>query len=297
METFSLTMPPIYHFERTVKRLTAYEKSAFHWREGVLRRTLRAGGKPCLIEISESQEAQPSLRIRVYASLTKQERLELEGTLRHMFALDADLLSFYRQAEEDAHLAQVVKERKGLHWVLEPSLYECLIKTIISQQLNLSFAATLIQRLVALAGEEVKHKGETYPVFPSPERVAELDYEDLTARQFNRRKAEYVIDISRMVAEGSLDLEGLYQLEDEEVLERLLPLRGVGRWTAECLMLFGMGRPDLLPAADIGLRNAVRKAYNLAVQPTEEEVRVIGEKWKPWRSYATFYLWDFITTG
>ncbi len=80
-------------------------------------------------------------------------------------------------------------------------------------------------------------------------------------------------------------------------METLLPLRGIGRWTVECLLLFGMGRPDLLPAADIGLRRAVQRVYGLPERPGEEEVRRIGEAWAPWRSYATFYLWDAITEG
>jgi DNA-3-methyladenine glycosylase II len=124
-----------------------------------------------------------------------------------------------------------------------------------------------------------------------------LDYEDLQKLQFNRRKAEYVIDLSRQVADGELDLEGLQSLSDRQVVEKLVALRGVGRWTAECLLLFGMGRPDLLPAADIGVRNAVKKAFELDGQPTEAEVREWGEGWTPWRSYVTFYLWDYLTEG
>ena len=143
----------------------------------------------------------------------------------------------------------------------------------------------------------MEFEGESVYAFPTPDRVAALSYEDLTRLQFNRRKAEYIIDISRMVAEGRLDLEGLRRRSDEEVMEILLPLRGIGRWTVECLLLFGMGRPDLLPAADIGLRKAVQKVYGLVDRPGEEEVRRIGESWTPWRSYATYYLWDAITGG
>ncbi|BCU82971.1 hypothetical protein JIR001_27540 [Polycladomyces abyssicola] len=289
---FPLRYP--YSFEATVRRLVSFEKSSYRLHSGRLVRAIEAGGRPYAVEIGWQTEPR-SLTVYVHGNPPKAEQERLEAKLRRMFSVDVDLTPFYRQAEADPYLGPVVAKRKGLHLVLDASLYECLIKTIISQQLNLAFAAKLIERLVDLAGERVPFKGESLPVFPSPERVAALDYEQLQALQFNRRKAEYIIDISRRVASGTLDLETLWRMEDEAVMECLLPLRGVGRWTVECLLLFGLGRPDLLPAADIGLRNAVRHVYGLAHQPGEEEIRKIGRDWSPWRSYATFYLWDALS--
>lgn len=294
METLRIEPRPPFSFERTIRRLLHLQKSGYFVREGNLYRTLRAKGRPFVVEIGWRE---PSLLFRIHQAVTPEERRELEEQLRRMFSADVDLTPFYRRADQDELLAPVVREREGLRPVLDPTLYECLIKTIISQQLNLSFAGTLIDRLMRLAGDRVEFEGESVCAFPTPDRVAALSYEDLTRLQFNRRKAEYVIDISRMVAEGRLDLEGLRRRSDEEVMEILLPLRGIGRWTVECLLLFGMGRPDLLPAADIGLRRAVQKVYGLAERPGEKEVRRIGEAWAPWRSYATFYLWDAITGG
>jgi DNA-3-methyladenine glycosylase II len=294
METLQIEPRPPFSFERTIRRLFHLQKSGYFVRKGNLYRTLRAKGRPFVVEIGWRE---PSLLFRIHQAVTPEERRELEEQLRRMFSADVDLTPFYRRADQDELLAPVVREREGLRPVLDPTLYECLIKTIISQQLNLSFAGTLIDRLMRLAGERVEFEGESVCAFPTPDRVAALSYEDLTRLQFNRRKAEYVIDISRMVAEGRLNLEGLRRRSDEEVMEILLPLRGIGRWTVECLLLFGMGRPDLLPAADIGLRRAVQKVYGLAERPGEKEVRRIGEAWAPWRSYATFYLWDAITGG
>lgn len=265
---FPLRYP--YSFEATVRRLVSFEKSSYRLHSGRLVRAIEAGGRPYAVEIGWQTEPR-SLTVYVHGNPPKAEQERLEAKLRRMFSVDVDLTPFYRQAEADPYLGPVVAKRKGLHLVLDASLYECLIKTIISQQLNLAFAAKLIERLVDLAGERVPFKGESLPVFPSPERVAALDYEQLQALQFNRRKAEYIIDISRRVASGTLDLETLWRMEDEAVMECLLPLRGVGRWTVECLLLFGLGRPDLLPAADIGLRNAVRHVYGLAHQPGKKK--------------------------
>lgn len=235
-----------------------------------------------------------ALHIEVNQHLTKEEQQELLTCIKHMWSTEVDLTPFYNQFT-DGPLQPIIQKRKGLHLVLDSSIYECLIKTIIGQQLNISFAATLEQRLVQLAGEEINYKGMCLPVFPDPEKVASLCYEDLQKLQFNRRKAEYIIDISRLIVEGKLDLEGLMGCSEEEVMEKLLPLRGIGRWTVECVLLFGMGKPDLLPAADIGLRNAIAHVFELDQKPSEEEVRKLGEQWKPYRSYVTFYLWDAIT--
>ncbi|WP_380705470.1 DNA-3-methyladenine glycosylase family protein [Salinithrix halophila] len=292
MTRLELKPAGVYSFAATTRRLVSFEKSAYQVRDGRLYRTLRVGGRPIVVGLGWRGEA---LFAEVEEVLTPAEEEALTKTLRRMFSLDVNLEPFYVQMEQVPELAALVRERNGLHMVLDPDLYECLIKTIIGQQLNLAFAATLIRRLIDLAGEEVAYRGELLPVFPTPEQVARLDYADLQALQFNRRKAEYVIDLSRKIVDGSLDLTSLLSLPDEEVVERLLPLRGVGRWTAECLLLFGMGRPNLLPAADIGLRNAVRRVYHTDAQPTEQEVRQLGGAWAPWSSYAVFYLWDYLS--
>ncbi|WP_240512034.1 DNA-3-methyladenine glycosylase family protein [Paludifilum halophilum] len=283
-----------YSYEETIRRLVSFEKTAYRSEGGKLYRTLRLSKRPVVVEL-EWEEEKSALAATVDTELDDRERMDLERILRRMFSLDVNLAPFYESIKMEPRLAQVVEERKGLHFVLDPTLYECLIKTIIGQQLNMAFAAKLVDRLIHLAGERLERAGEVLAVFPTPEQVARLRYEDLQALQFNRRKAEYVIDLSRRIAEGKLNLDELHRLEDQEVVGRLLPLRGIGRWTAECLLLFGMGRPNLLPAADIGLRNAVRRVYELDAQPTEKEVRQMGEAWSPWRSYATFYLWDTLS--
>lgn len=281
-----------YSFEATTRRLANFEKTAYRFLDGFFYRTLRLHDRPVVVGVGQDSAR---ILVRVEEELSGEERTLLKQKVRRMFSLDVELDPFYEQMKKEPRLAPVIESRKGLHFVLDPTLYECLIKTIISQQLNLAFAGTLIQRFIEQAGEKIPFREDWMPVFPTPSQVARLDYEDLQRLQFNRRKAEYVIDISRKITAGELDLEALETLPDPGVVEELISLRGVGRWTAECLLLFGMGRRDLLPAADIGLRNALKKVYQLDRQPTESDVREWGESWRPWRSYATFYLWDFLS--
>lgn len=180
---------------------------------------------------------------------------------------------------------------RGLRPILDADSFESMVKVIIGQQLNVRFAATLTERLVDLGGETVEWNGLVLPVFPSAEQVARWSYDELQGRSFSRRKAEYVIDFARSVVDRRTDLDALWTMTAGEICERLTSLRGIGRWTVECFLLFGMGRPDVLPAADIGVQNAVQRLYGMERRPAEDDVRRMAEPWAPWRSYATYYLW------
>lgn len=290
--TVNTTQP--FHFRQMAKRLLRLEKSSYWEQDGKLMRTVRLHEEPYVIGICYD-EGRGHIKGTVYGHPSASQVQEAERLIRHMFSAETDLSDFYRHAAAEPYLAPLIERFAGTRLVREPDLFECFVKTIISQQLNLAFAGTLTNRFIALAGDVVYYDGRAYPVFPLPEQVARLEYEELQQLQFSRRKAEYVIDLARGVERGEIDLGGLWEMTDAQVIEQLTRIRGVGRWTAECVLLFGMGRPDLLPAADIGLRNAVQKVYGLAEQPTEAHVREIGAAWSPWRSYATYYLWESLS--
>ena len=293
MHTMTIDVKPPFHFKQMANRLLKYEKSTYEERNGALARTVRVHGMPVLIGITYDENKQ-QLQAALSGELSSEQQLELKRLVRHMFSLDVDLSDFYQHVAKDTYLAPIVEQFAGTRLVREPDLFESFVKTIIGQQLNMAFAGTLTKRLVELAGDRLNIDGETWFVFPTPEQVADLDYVQLQAQQFSRRKAEYIIDLARLIVNGELDLNRLWDMPDEEVMQELIRIRGVGRWTVECLLLFGMGRPNLLPAADVGLRNAVQKVYGFNAQPTEAEVREIGAAWSPWCSYATFYLWEYL---
>ncbi|MER3421171.1 MAG: DNA-3-methyladenine glycosylase, partial [Chloroflexota bacterium] len=163
---------------------------------------------------------------------------------------------------------------------------------IIGQQINVAFAAKLKQALVMRFGRRLLLDGREYRLFPDAETLAGLDHErDLRPLQFSRQKSAYVIGAARAVATGVLDLEALRRVDAEEALARLTQLKGVGRWTAEYVLLRGLGFPDVIPAADGGLRRIIGRAYGLGRSATEAEVRALAARWAPWRAYAAFYWW------
>jgi DNA-3-methyladenine glycosylase II len=234
----------------------------------------------------------PIITITYPDDLSEPERSAVRERVQFMFATGFDLTPLYDRWPEDPVWASLIQRQNGLRPIHDGDLFESMIKVIIGQQVNVKFAATLVNRLVDLGGETVEWNFRLLPIFPSPERVASWSYEQLGALSFSQRKAEYVIDFARAVVNGKIELDGLWKMTDMEIYETLTPLRGIGRWTVECFLLFGMGRPDVLPAADIGVQQAVQKLYGLSHRPGEEKVRRWAEAWAPWRSYATYYLWQ-----
>lgn len=298
MYATSIQVKPPFSFARLLRRLESHPDPQLkvHADERMIRRAFRLGGKPVLVTLrfDGSIEA-PLIHLETKQSLAEDHRQELERSVRHMFSTDVDLLPLYQHMEADPMLSPLVRRFRGLRFLLDADLFQSMIRTIIGQQVNLAFAATLTQRLLELAGDRFEdEEGGTFLVFPTAEAVARLKPAMLRELQYSQRKAEYIIDFARAVVEGRVKLDRLAEMEDEAIIESLTSLRGIGRWTVECLLMFGMGRPDLLPAADIGLRNGIQLVYGLPEKPNEQEIRRIGESWAPWRSYVSLYIWEAV---
>ncbi|MGI9181935.1 MAG: DNA-3-methyladenine glycosylase family protein [Longimicrobiaceae bacterium] len=164
----------------------------------------------------------------------------------------------------------------------EPDLWRSLIGSIISQQLSVKAGATIESRVAALGDGEG---------FPAPQRLLALPEEVLRACGLSGAKTRYVKDLAGKWLDGTLQPERIAALPDEEVIAELTQVKGIGRWTAEMVLIFTLRRPDVLPVDDLGFRNAVQRAYGLAERPGASELQRLGEPWRPYRSIATLYLW------
>jgi DNA-3-methyladenine glycosylase II len=160
--------------------------------------------------------------------------------------------------------------------------YGALLRAIIGQQLSTKAARTIYGRVVEI------FDGTT----PSPEQLLEVEEAELRGAGLSGRKVEYVRDLAAHVLSGELELDRLGELGDEEAIEEIVAVRGLGRWTAEMFLLFHLERPDVLSGGDLGIRKAVRVEYGLEEMPTPERVLEIGEPWRPHRSLASLYLWE-----
>jgi len=158
-----------------------------------------------------------------------------------------------------------------------------LVGAIVSQQLSTKAAATIFGRLVALFPE-----GK----IPSADAIAAQSDTTLRGVGLSGQKVGYLRDLTARIADGRLQLDELEHLSDEHVIERLTSVKGFGRWTAEMFLMFRLHRPDVLPAGDLGIVNAIQRLYRLRKRPDAKRVLRMGEVWKPYRSVASWYLWQ-----
>ena len=160
-----------------------------------------------------------------------------------------------------------------------------LCKSIYSQQLSVKVAATLFGRF-----------RDQFPARrPTPAKVREFLLKEGEAGSrrvgLSRAKASYILDLSEHFLSNRIPTRRLSKMSDQEVIDALVEVKGIGRWTAEMFLMFVLNRPDVLPVDDLGLREGVREVFELAKRPTPTEVIALGEPWKPYRSIATWYIW------
>jgi DNA-3-methyladenine glycosylase II len=160
--------------------------------------------------------------------------------------------------------------------------YGALLRAIVGQQLSTKAARTIYLRVLDIFG------GST----PSPEQLLAASEADLRSAGLSGRKVEYIQDLARHVLSGELELDRLDELGDEEAIEEIVAVRGLGQWTAEMFLLFHLERPDVLSGGDLGIRKAVQIEYELEEMPSPAQVLEIGERWRPNRSLASLYLWE-----
>lgn len=208
------------------------------------------------------------------------------------FDLAQDLGEFYQMASKDKILKKLAHKYFGLRIMCIPDLFEALIWAIIGQQINLPFAYTLKQRFVEQFGEFITFEGQRFWLFPSFEKIASLDVDDLSKLQFTTRKAEYIIGIAKEMKSGKLTKELLLQKQDyHQVQKSLMSIRGIGAWTADYVMMKCLHQTSSFPIADVGLHNALKNLLSLKEKPTIEEIEEYAANWEGWQAYATFYLW------
>jgi len=156
-----------------------------------------------------------------------------------------------------------------------------LVRSIISQQISTAAARSIRGRLEARIA----------PSKISPEVLAGLTFDELRSVGLSSQKATYMHDLAAKVADGTVRLAKVGRMEDEEIIEELIQVKGIGRWTAQMFLIFSLGRPDVFPPDDLGIKVALRNLYGLADLPTKAEAHAIAAPWTPHSTSATWYLW------
>ena len=163
--------------------------------------------------------------------------------------------------------------------------FEALVEAIVSQQLSIKAADTIFQRFVALTPGRK---------FPTPREIIKMSVAKMRKCGLSRMKVSFIEDLARKTLDGSLNFKKMDQWSDEEVIEHLTAVKGIGRWTAEMFLIFSLQRDDVFSYGDLGLRNALQRTYKMKKPPTPAQAEKITAKWKPYRSLGSRYLWASI---
>ena len=261
--SFAVSLPEPFDFGLSTERFRAFGADLANlWREDGVHRVFR--GTEVRIEKGDGG-------VRITPG-----RADFAGEVRHYLGGPFDLDPFYAFAETEPVLARIVPELRGFRPPLSPDPYETLVSAITAQQISLRAAFAVRNRFIQAFGV----KAEVAYTFPTRERIALAEPEEIVALGFSRRKAEYAIGIAR----SDLDLVGLAALSDDEVKAALTALPGIGEWTADWFLSRHLARPDAWPAGDLGLRKAVLHFYG------EEDTRGAGDRFPGFRNLAAHYL-------
>jgi DNA-3-methyladenine glycosylase II len=186
----------------------------------------------------------------------------------------------------DPKLAQVIAHVGGCRFAAraEGTHFDALLRSIIYQQLSGKAAATIHARFAGLFGGRA----------PTPEELLATSDEALRGVGLSRQKLSYLKDLARHVATGELPLDGIESLSDEEIMDALVRVKGIGRWTAQMFLMFRLGRTNVLPDLDLGIQKGIKVAYRMRKLPPPARVQQIGARWAPYATIASWYLWRLL---
>jgi DNA-3-methyladenine glycosylase II len=288
--TFTLSPLPPFRLDLTVWALRRRPENAVdRWDGRTYRRVLTLGSRPVEVAVTQTAPLE-SARLEVTARGApppRQLRPAAAAALEPVLGLGTDLQGFYEFAA-DPRLGELIRRFRGLKPPRFPTLFEALANAIACQQVSLRVGILLLNRLAEARGLAVSGPGGAHHGFPRPEDLAGLEPEGFRSLGLSRQKGLALSELARSAGEGRL--EGLEGLGTPALTERLRRLRGVGRWSAEYVLLRGLGRLDVFPGDDVGARNSLQRWLNLEARLDYAAVRAALARWQPFEGFLYFHL-------
>ncbi len=292
--SFTLRPFPPFSLERTVWALRRRPGNKVdRWDGNYYSRIFAFGRNTLSASVSQGGSPEgPKLKISITgeAARTPSVKSSISSMLEAMFSVGRDLGDFYPLARKDKRLGLLSERFAGLKPPRFPSVFEAIVNAFACQQVSLDVGIVLLNRLASSYGPVFRDDKDLFHGFPGPEDLAGLSPEDFRSLGFSRNKGKAIIELSRKMAEGELDMAGLEKMPDAEAVRYLSGLRGVGRWTAEYVLLRGLGRINVFPGDDVGAQKNLMEFLGLTEKPDYRRARQITSRWRPYAGFVYFHL-------
>lgn len=296
MHEVILTIPvaPPFRVEFTVWLLRRREKNTMdRWDGRSYSRVLVVDGVPTKLTASQAgiaKQPQLSVTIQSHESLSLSQCAYVQATMQKMLGLAVDLQPFYVLAQRSPELDRLAKRFIGVRPPRFPSVFEALVNAIACQQLSLDVGILLLNRLSETFGVAYPDDGDIVYAFPGPEDLADISEERFRQLGFSYQKARSIKDLAYRMLHEELHLEQLEFVSNEQALICLQSIRGIGRWSAEYVLLRGLGRLDMFPGDDIGGQNNLQKLLRLTTRPDYGQLKKLTSVWQPYTGFVYFHL-------
>lgn len=291
---FKLKLVPPFDFELSARIFSTGDDQIRKFQDGKYGQVIRVDNKLILVIIKSLgtvDEPELSVELKSNEELKDLDIKRTRDIIQSLFNLNMNLNSFYDDVKEDHVMSRLTRELRGLKSPTTPTIYEALIESIIEQQISLNVAHSLEKKVIKSFGDALKLEGKIYYAFPAPEKMASATIPQIRECGLSQRKAEYISEISKLVANKELDLDKFKKYQDiNEIITDLDRVRGIGVWTAELTIIRSMQKFDSIPADDLGVRRVISHYYCNDRKIPGEEARKIAEKWGRWKGLASFYL-------
>ncbi len=293
---------PPYDFELTSGQPNYSREQQFKTEEyvdGCYIRLLDLGETVALANVrSVGTVDEPELSLELTGEdLTDADVAQAAEQITWLLGCDQDLSPFYDAVSQDPVLADVVGDFYGYHNTRTASVYEALVQAVMGQQIATNVARIIRSLLVENYGVRATIADREWYAFPRAESLATAEVDDLRQLKLSYRKAEYIQGIARGAVDSGDNFGSMHDLADAEVVKSMVAIRGVGQWTAQWVLVRALARPDGFPVGDLALRRTVSGLYFDGKEIDDAQLLDFSERWSPWRSYATSYLFAALRSG
>jgi DNA-3-methyladenine glycosylase II len=284
-----------YSLAETASRFTRWPETVDRFDGTSYRRLLSVGRAVVLLQVRQiGTTARARLRVTLEGEDARSPAAHAAALRMVEIGLGAglDTRAFYRAFREDPLIAEALRHSRGLRIAGAASLWEAMVTAVLSQQVNLVFAYDIRREMAVAFGRKARLAGETFIAFPEPRRIARETESALRRFRLSRAKAATLRRLAEAFASGDLSEAEIARLSDEEAIERLTAIKGVGRWTAEIGLLRGLGRTDVFPGGDLGVvKYVAMELLGHRARVTEKRMRRFADRWRPHRGLALVYAY------